>query len=55
MARGKLFGFLNLLKNIPAITFRKTKQLVGLVKNLLDEANNIHIVDYDFTLGLGYF
>jgi hypothetical protein len=33
----------------------KTKQLIGLVKKMLDEANNLHIMDYDFTLGLGAF
>jgi hypothetical protein len=34
---------------------RKTKQLIDLIKKMMDDANNTHIMDYDFTLGLGAF
>ena len=53
--RDELFGYLKLLLNNPPSTLRKTEQLVGLVKKMLDEANNLHIMDYDFTLELGAF
>ena len=50
-----LFGYSKLLLNSPPSSLNKTEQLVGLVKKILDEANNLHIMDYDFTLGLGSF
>ena len=53
LAREELFGYLQLLQNSPPATLSKTKQLVGPVKKMLDEANNLQIMDYDFTLGLG--
>jgi hypothetical protein len=55
LAREELFGYLKLLLNSPPSSLNKTKQLVGLVKKMLDEANDLHIMDYDFTLGLGAF
>ena len=29
--------------------------MIGLVRKMLDEANNLHILDYEFTLGLGVY
>ena len=29
--------------------------MIVLVKKMLDEANNLQILDYDFTLGLGAY
>ena len=55
LARDELFGYLDLLRNSPPSTLRKTEQLVGLVKKLLDEANTLHIMDFDFTTSLGAF
>jgi hypothetical protein len=53
LAREELFGYLELLRNSPPATLSKTQQLIGLVKIMLDDANNLDIMDYDFTLGLG--
>jgi hypothetical protein len=53
LAREELFGYLELLRNNPPATLSKTQQLIGLVKRMLDDANNLDIMDYDFTLGLG--
>jgi len=44
-----------LLQNSPPTTLRKTEQLIGVVKKMLDDVNNIDIMDYDFTFGLEYF
>ena len=33
----------------------KIEQLIALVKKLLDDANNLHIMDYEFQCGLGAF
>ena len=55
MAREELFGYLKLLLNNPPSSLNKTEQLVGLVKKMLDEANDLHIMNYDFTFGLGAF
>jgi hypothetical protein len=53
LAREELFGYLELLRNNPPATWRKTQQLIGLVKKMLDDSNNIDIMDYDFTIALG--
>jgi hypothetical protein len=53
LAREDLFGYLELLRNNPLVTLSKTQQLIGLVKRMLDDANNLDIMDYDLTLGLG--
>ena len=50
-----MFGYLNLLKNNHPSTLTKVEKFVGLVKKLLDKANNLHIMDFDFTIGLGAF
>ena len=55
LVRDELFGYLYILKDGPPATLRKTEQLVDLVKQRLDEDNNLHIMDFDFTLGLGDF
>lgn len=52
LAREELFGYLKLIQNSPPVTLSKTKQMIGLVKKMLDEVNNLHILDYEFTLGL---
>jgi hypothetical protein len=51
--REEFFGYLELLQNSPPTTLSNTQQLIGLVKRMLDDANNLDIMDYDFTLGLG--
>lgn len=33
----------------------KTKQLIDLAKKFVDDVNDLHIMDYDFTLGLGAY
>lgn len=53
LAREEFFGYLELLRNNPLATLRKTQQFIGLVKRMLDDANNLDIMDYDFALGLG--
>jgi hypothetical protein len=55
LVRDELFGYLDFLRNSPRATLRKTKQLIDLIKKMMDDANNLHIMDYDFTLGLGAF
>ena len=55
LARDELFGYLDILKNSPLATLRNIEQLVDLVKKMLNEANNLHIMDYEFTLGFGAF
>ena len=55
LAREELYGFFQLIQNSHPVTLRKTKQMIGLVRKMLDEANNLHILDYDFTLGLGAY
>ena len=53
LAREELFSYLHLIQNNPPTTLGKTRQLIGLVKTMLDEANNLHIMDFDFTFELG--
>ena len=48
MAKEELFGYLDLVRNSPLATLTKIEQLIALVKKLLDDANNIHIMDYEF-------
>ena len=55
LAREELYGLFRLIQNSPPVTLRKTEQMIGLVRKMLDEANNLHILDYDFTLGLGAY
>ena len=55
LAREELYGFFELIQNSPPDTLRKTEQMIGLVRKMLDEENNLHILDYDFTLGLGAY
>ena len=55
MAKEDLFGYLDLVRNSPPATLTKIEQLIALVKKLLDHANNIHIMDYEFKCGLGAF
>ena len=54
MTKEELFGYLDLVRNTPA-TLTKIEQLISLAKKLLDDANNLHIMDYEFTCGLGAF
>lgn len=51
LARKELFNYLQLIQNNPRTTLSKTKQLIDMVKKMLDEANNLHIMDFDFTVG----
>jgi hypothetical protein len=55
LAREELFGYLKLLLNNSPSSLNRTEQLVGLVKKILDEDNDLHIIDYEFTLGLNDF
>ena len=55
LLREELFGYLDLFRNSPPSTVSKTKQLIDLAKKFVDDVNDLHIMDYDFTLGLGYF
>jgi len=52
LARSELFSYLQLIQNSPPTTLSKTKQLTEMVKKMLDEANNLNIMDFDFTGGL---
>lgn len=55
LAKEELFGYIDLLWNNPPSTLTNIKQLISLVKKMLDDANNLHIMDYEFTCGLGAF
>ena len=55
MAKEELCGYLDLVQNSPLATLTKIEQLISLFKKLLDDANNLHIIDYEFTCGLGAF
>ena len=55
LLREELFGYLDLFRNSPPSTVNKTKQLIDLAKKFVDDANDLHIMDYDFTLGLGAY
>ena len=55
LSREKLFGYFQLIQNSPPVTLSKNEQMIGLVQKMLDEANNIQILDYDFSLGLGAY
>ena len=55
MVKEELFGYLDLVRNSPPATLTKTEQLIVLVKKMLDDANNIHIMDYEFMCELGDF
>lgn len=55
LARQELFGYIQLIQNNPPVTLSKTEQMIGLVKRMLDEASNLSLLDYDFTLGLGAY
>ena len=51
LARSELFSYLQLIQNSPPTTLSKTKQLTEMVKKMLDEANNLHIMDLTSHLG----
>ena len=51
LANEKLFSKLELIKNNIPTSLSKKNQLIGLVDKLLEDANNLHIMDFDFTLG----
>jgi len=53
LAREELFSHAHLILDNPPTTFTKTNQLTGMLKKMLDEANNLHVMDFDFTPGLG--
>ena len=53
LVREEMFSVLHLILDNPPTTLEKTKQLIGMLKKLSDEANNLHIMDFDFTLGSG--
>ena len=55
LSREKLFGYFQLIQNSPPITLSKNEQMIGLVQKMLDEANNLQILEYDFSLGLGAY
>jgi hypothetical protein len=40
LAREELLGYLDVLRNIPPATLTNTQEMVELIKNMLDEANN---------------
>ena len=53
LAREEMFNILHLILDNPPTTLAKTNQLTGMLNKLLDEANNLHIMDFDFTPGSG--
>ena len=55
LARDELLGYLDVLWNSPPATLTNTQEMVDLIKRMLDEANNRHILDFNFTLGLSAF
>jgi hypothetical protein len=55
LARDELLGYLDVLRNSPPATLTNTREMVDLIKRMLDEANNRHILDFNFTLGLSAF
>ena len=48
----ELFRYLQLIQNIPPTTLTKTKQLIDMVKKMLEEANKKHLMDFEFTVGV---
>ena len=54
LAREGLFSYTHLIFDNPPTTLAKTIQLIGMLKKMLDEANNLHVTDFDFTPGLGF-
>ena len=55
LSREKFFGYFQLIQNSPPVTLSKNEQMIALVKKMLDEANKLQILDYDFSLGLGAY
>ena len=55
LSREKLFGYFQLIQNNRHVTLSKNEQMIGLVQKILDEANNLEILDYEFSLGLGAY
>lgn len=53
LAREELFSYTRLIFDNPPTTLAKTIQLTSMLKKMLDEANNLHVIDFDFTPGLG--
>jgi len=53
LAREEFFSYTNLILDNPPTNLTKTIQLTGMLKKMLDEANNLHATDFDFTPGLG--
>ena len=49
----ELFRRMHFILDNPPTTLTKANQLLSLVKKMMDEANNLHIMDFDFTPGLG--
>jgi hypothetical protein len=55
LARDELLGYLDVLRNSPPATLTNTQEMVDLIERMLDEANNRHILDFNFTFGLSAF
>src|SRR5690606_28434765 len=53
LSREELFNHAHLILDNSPTTLTKTNQLTNMLKKMLDEANNFHIMDFDFTPGLG--
>lgn len=53
LAREESFSYTHLILDNPPTTSTKAIQLTGMLKKMLDEANNLHVTDFDFTPGLG--
>ena len=55
LSREELFGYFQLIQNITHVTLSKNEHMISLAKKMLDESNDIHKLDYEFTLGLGAY
>ena len=52
LANENLISKLQLIQNNIPTSASKKNQLIGLVDKLLEDANNLHLMDFDFTVGL---
>lgn len=55
LSREVLFGKLQLIQNNNLTILSKMNQLISFLDKLLDDANNLNIMDFDFIPRLGYF